>query len=179
MFIAWSDQDNKLSLRSSPNHYQFLSKMRLTIFSPKRSSWVSYAHHLFHCPYIGSQFFFMYVLYSQQGERIHSPFPFLNCLNSVKSWILKTSRELFGVTKSQFLKRVTGLDVYESCIIFLWLLFLHLLAKGQCSPGISLWASGFLTVSSLGDFSHVDTFCCHLCSDQFSTSLHWATNPGA
>lgn len=110
--------------------YQFLSKMGLTIFSPKRSSWVSYAHHLFHCPYVRSHFFFMYVLYSQQGERIHSPFPFLNCLNSVISWILKTSRELFGVTKSQFLKRVTGLDVYESCIIFLWLLFLHLLAKG-------------------------------------------------
>lgn len=76
-------------------------------------------------------------------------FPFLNCLSSVKPWILKNSRELLGVMKSQFLERFSDFNVCESCIIFLQLLSLHPPTKSQCSPGILLWPSIFLTLFSL------------------------------
>lgn len=91
-------------------------------------------------------------------------------LNSVKPQILKTNEELCGVTKSQFLETVTGLDVYESCIIFVTPIPSPTCQRSVFPRGPSL-AFGFLTVSSLSDFCHTDTFYCHLCSDELSTSL--------
>lgn len=38
-------------------------------------------------------------------------------------------------------------------------------------PRIQVWPSCVLPLSSLGDFSQVDMLCCHLCRDEFSTSL--------